>query len=90
MKNLILVMFMVFTVDAFAGTKYCSYDFDTKELSISYQGSQKTYTSEFELNNHMYKVHIENLNKTSDIDDYVTVYKIVKPEHKMTYALKCQ
>lgn len=88
-KMAILIVMIMFTYECSEAKSVivCNFDFGLKEISLGNVLNKKTITKEFINNGIKIKYHINNTNKFSELDDYVTMEN--EQGQKMTYSLKC-
>ena len=91
MKIIVALIYLICFNKTFALNKVynvsCSYNFDTNFFEIE---TNKTKNIEYinKKNGIKYKIFIKNIDKFSEIEDYMTQENNLG--HKVTYSLKCQ
>lgn len=86
MKNLFLLLVLILMAQK-SFSFDCSYDFDTKKISINTEKSQ--YKKEYIKNGERIKVFIKNTKSFSELEDYL-VRETLDKKYRITYSLVCQ
>lgn len=65
----------------------CTYNFGNSGISMGFVPHQKKIHREFKKDGHKYVVHVEDINKFAEVEDYISIEN--NKGHKITYALEC-